>query len=100
MMKLSEAFEKVEEWSKLGEKVDICVVRYGKLTIDRGGIERGIKPCPFCDAVTGMGIILVVHDDGRAVGYDPGLYHYADAGHPITEEDLDVDLFLSMIANV
>ena len=99
-MELSEAFEKVEEWNRQGESINAYEIRYGKLTIDHGRIQMGLQGCPFCDAVTGMGLISVTHDDGRSVSFDPALFHFARAGHPITEEDLDVDLFLSMIADV
>ena len=61
----------------------------GKVTLYFGGIERGLQPCPHCGAAAGMGFIGVSHEDGRSLSFDPILYHYAQAGHPITADDVD-----------
>ena len=98
-MTLSEAFDKIEQWSQEGERIDVCVVRYGKLTIDRGGIQRGLEGCMICGHYHGMGCITVQHDDGRGIGIDLKLYHYAKAGHTITEEDIDAELLAAIIAD-
>jgi hypothetical protein len=74
-------------------------IRSGQVSIDVGGIQRGIKPCPHCGAMTNMGLIIVRHDDGRGLGFDPALYHYAQAGHPITQDDVDGDVLLSIMAD-
>lgn len=74
-------------------------LRSGQVSVDVGGIQRGIKPCPHCGAMTSMGLIIVRHDDGRVLGFDPALYHYAQAGHPITRDDVDGDALLSIMAD-
>jgi hypothetical protein len=73
--------------------------RSGAVTFYFGGIERGLQPCPHCGAPAGMGFIGVTHDDGRGLSFDPILYHYAQAGHPITAEDVDVGLLLAIMAD-
>ena len=74
-------------------------IRSGQVSVDVGGIQRGVKSCPHCGATTGMGLIVVRHDDGRGVGFDPALYHYAQAGHSITQADVDGDVLLSIMAD-
>jgi hypothetical protein len=71
----------------------------GKVTLYFGGIERGFQPCPHCGATAGMGFIGVSHDDGRSLSFDPILYHYAQAGHPITADDVDAGLLLAIMAD-
>jgi hypothetical protein len=73
--------------------------RTGKVTLYFGGIERGFQPCPHCGATAGMGFIGVTHDDGRGLSFDPLLYHYAQAGHPIAAEDVDAGLLLAIMAD-
>jgi hypothetical protein len=73
--------------------------RTGKVTLYFGGIERGLQPCPHCGAAAGMGFIGVTHDDGRGLSFDPILYHYAQAGHPIAAEDVDAGLLLAIMAD-
>jgi hypothetical protein len=73
--------------------------RTGKVTLYFGGIERGFQPCPHCGATAGMGFIGVSHDDGRSLSFDPILYHYAQAGHPITADDVDAGLLLAIMAD-
>jgi hypothetical protein len=71
----------------------------GKVTLYFGGIERGFQPCPHCGATAGMGFIGVSHEDGRSLSFDPILYHYAQAGHPITADDVDAGLLLAIMAD-
>ena len=97
-MRLSEAFDHIEQWSREGEDTGICVRRYGYVIIDRGGLERGFDVCPVCGAATGAGHIVVSHDDGRRVRIDVRLYHYAQAGHPISREQLDSERLLAILA--
>jgi hypothetical protein len=73
--------------------------RSGAVTLYFGGIERGLQPCPHCGGMAGMGFIGVTHDDGRGLSFDPILYHYAQAGHPITDSDVDAGLLLSIMAD-
>jgi hypothetical protein len=73
--------------------------RTGAVTLYFGGIERGFQPCPHCGATAGMGFIGVSHDDGRSLSFDPLLYHYAQAGHAITAEDVDAGLLLAIMAD-
>ena len=58
---------------------------------------RGILPCPFCDSWTGMGDVSVHHKDGRSVGFGIPLFHFAEAGHPITTEDIDGEMLVSIM---
>jgi hypothetical protein len=71
----------------------------GAVTLYFGGIERGLQPCPHCGGMAGMGFIGVSHDDGRSLSFDPILYHYAQAGHPIADEDVDGGLLLAIMAD-
>ena len=66
----------------------------GQVMIDYR-IERGILPCPVCGQWTGMGMITVRHIDGRSVVFSPALYHYVDAGHPLS--DIDGDLLIAIM---
>lgn len=98
-MTLTEAFETIERWSKEGQEVGDCRHRYGYVIIDRGGMMLGLTSCPVCGATTGMGVITVSHDDGRGVGIEVPFYHYVEAGHPISKEQLDTDLLFAIIAD-
>lgn len=73
--------------------------RSGKVSLYFGGIERGLQPCPHCGQTAGMGYIQVTHEDGRGVRFDPLLYHYAQAGHPITREDVDGETLVAIMAD-
>ncbi len=86
-------------WSAIPWRERPKEIRSGMVCIDVGGIERGLQPCPHCGATTGMGLIVVRHDDGRGIGFDPALYHYAQVGHPITQADVDGDALLSIMAD-
>jgi len=98
-MTLSEAFDTIEQYSQEGERAGTCLFRYGRLLIDRGGIQRGLDCCPVCGQYHGMGWIFVTHDDGRRIGIHLPLYHYAKAGHPISETDIDAELLFAIIAD-
>ena len=76
----------------------LSLFQSGPVYVYAGMVQRGIKPCPICGAMTGMGSIVVVHQDGRAVSFDPALYHYADAGHPITADDVDVETLVAIVS--
>lgn len=89
VMDAMEALLKIEEFTTSGEQVDICKYRYGNLIIDRGGVERGLTLCPYCGMYIPMGVIVVAHEDGRAVHFNVGLFHYAEAGHPLPEDVVD-----------
>ena len=71
----------------------------GKVILYFGGIERGLQPCPHCGAAAGMGFIGVSHEDGRSLSFDPILYHNAQAGHPITADDVDAEMLLAIMAD-
>ena len=98
-MRLSDAFDTIEQWSKEGKDAGNCAVRYGYLIIDKGGIGKGLTWCPVCGATTGMGHIEVSHDDGRRVRIDVQLYHYVQVGHSISQEQLDSELLCGMLAD-
>jgi len=70
----------------------------GKVTIDYR-IARGIMPCPVCGQWTGMGTITVRHVDGRSVAFSPALYHYVDAGHVISDSDIDGELLIAIMGD-
>jgi hypothetical protein len=74
--------------------------RLGPVTVDAGGIQRGVISCSHCGETTGMGTIIVSHDDGRTVHFHPQLFHYAQAGHPITDEDVDRNVLVAIMADV
>ena len=74
--------------------------RSGPTTVDASRLQRGIISCPHCGAVTGMGTISVRHDDGRTVDFHPQLFHYAQAGHPITAEDVDRDALVAIMSDL
>jgi len=98
-MTLSEAFDKIEKYSQEGERAGTCLFRYRRLLIDRGGIQRGVESCPICGNYHGMGWITVTHDDGRHITIQLPLYHYAKAGHPISDTDIDAELLFAIIAD-
>jgi len=82
-MNLLAALLKITEFTKSGEEVDICKYRYGNLLIDLGKVQRGLRRCQYCGALIPMGVIAIAHKDGRAVRFNAGLYHHAQAGHPL-----------------
>jgi len=47
----------------------------------------------------GMGSITVCHDDGRTVRFNPRLFHYAEAGHPITNRDVNCKLLVAIMSD-
>ena len=99
-MTLAEAFDTIDRWRKEGAPAGAYSRRVGCVVIDTGGIQMGLTSCPVCGATTGMGHITLSHDDGRRVSIDLPLFHYAEAGHPITPEQLDRELLFSIIADV
>lgn len=74
-------------------------LRSGKVTIYTGGVELGVRPCPHCGGLTGMGTIVVEHEDGHRVSISPALYHYAAAGHPITDADVNGEKLMAILAD-
>ncbi|MDW8070451.1 MAG: hypothetical protein RMK79_03150 [Anaerolineae bacterium] len=72
--------------------------RIGKVFVDTGGLQRGVTPCPLCGALMGMGSITVRHDDGRTVHFSLRLFHYAEAGHPITSRDVNGKLLIAIMS--
>ncbi|GEM_PF-2886178 len=73
--------------------------RSGRVFIDTSGLQRGVVPCPRCGALMGMGSITVCHDDGRTVRFNPRLFHYAEAGHPITNRDVNCKLLVAIMSD-
>jgi hypothetical protein len=71
----------------------------GGVTLYFGGIARSLLPCPHCGLMTNTGYVGVAHEDGRSLRFDPALYHYAQAGHPITVEDVDAEMLLAIMAD-
>ncbi len=72
--------------------------RIGKVFVDTRGLQRGVVPCPRCGALMGMGSIKVYHDDGRMVYFSPRLFHYVEAGHPITSRDVNGNLLVAIMS--
>jgi hypothetical protein len=97
---LLEVLLKVEGVTAPQAMVETAVYRMGKITVDRTGVQRGVVPCPYCGKAVGMGVISVRHADGRAVSFDPRVFHYADVNHPITPADLDMETLVAMMAEV
>ena len=73
--------------------------RFGKVFINDGTVQRGLAPCPHCGRAVGMGLITVMHADGRMVGFKPRLHHYVQEGHPITNEDIDGETLIAILAD-
>jgi hypothetical protein len=53
--------------------------------------------CPHCGASYNAGHFRVRHQDGREVRFDVGLVHNAQAGHPISSQDVNTDTLISMM---
>ncbi len=98
IMELKEAILKVEQimYQEI-DPIDFYRCRSGLVVVDRSGIQRGQVPCPFCGELAGMGVIEVRHDDGRAVYLDPLLFHLAEVGHPITDQDVAGQLLVDIM---
>lgn len=71
--------------------------RLGKVFVDTSGVQRGVLPCPLCGALMGMGSITLRHDDGRTVHFSPRLFHYVEAGHPVTSRDVNGKLLVAIM---
>jgi hypothetical protein len=109
MMTVQEAVHKVEEIHRRGMEeqerssrpsiAEMFTHRSGRVAVYTGGVQRGIKACLHCSGMTGMGEIVVRHEDGREVAFGVELYHYAQAGHPITPEDVDGETLLAILAD-
>ena len=97
MMTLAEALRRLEQVWTPKNSSEPCIYRSGKVTLDARYLERGIIPCPICGAMMGMGMLTLRHEDGRAVRFQPGLFHYVQAGHPI--EGVDVALLVAIMAD-
>ncbi len=70
--------------------------RSGKITVTRH-LDRAVGSCPYCGAENNAGHFLVRHEDGRELRFDVGLVHYAQAGHLISVEDIDIDTMISIM---
>ena len=69
-----------------------------KITIT-GNIYRMLLNCPHCGGTHLHGTIFVQHKDGRKARFDAGLFHYADAGHPIPKHWVDGATLVELIAD-
>lgn len=98
-MTIQEAIRRIEEIRTPAPGEGPCVYGSGRVTVDRGEVQRGVLPCPVCGRLAGMGVITVRHADGRWVRYDPRLVHYAEAGHAITAEEVDAEMLLAIVAD-
>lgn len=97
-MTVEEALRLIEELCVRKNMIDPCTYRYNQITIDCWQVERGLVPCLHCGALAGMGTIAIRHDDGRTVRFSPQLFHYAEAGHPIADEDVDRDMVVALMS--
>ena len=75
---------------------DLSTHRSRKVTVRRVQ-DRAVGACPYCDAVHNAGHFLVRHQDGREVRFDVVLVHYAQAGHLISSEDVNIDTLISVM---
>jgi len=94
-MTLAEALRRLEKVWVPKNSTEPCIYRSGKVTLDARCLERGIISCPYCGAMMGMGMLTLRHEDGRAVRFQPGLFHYVQAGHPI--EGVNVALLVAIM---
>jgi hypothetical protein len=62
-------------------------------------LGRGLEHCPHCGGLVNMGVIVVRHDDGRGVGFEPRLGHYIEVGHPITSDDIDGETLIAILTD-
>ena len=69
-----------------------------RITI-KGNVYRMLAPCAICGGTHLHGTIFVQHKDGRKARLDAGLFHYADAGHPIPEHRVDGATLVELIAD-
>ena len=81
----------VKEEGQLGHRFGQVFIRYL--------LQRGVEHCPHCTGFVNMGMIVVKHDDGRMVGFEPRLGHYVQVGHPITSEDIDGETLIAILAD-
>lgn len=108
-MTVVEAIRKVEEIHQRGIEArnrprgttieEMLTYRSGKVGVYTGRVQRGVLPCRYCGGWTGMGEIVVRHEDGREVTFGVELYHYAEAGHPIMPEDVDGEILVAIMAD-
>jgi hypothetical protein len=77
---------------------ELSTHRSGNVTVRRV-LARAIGACPYCDAVQNAGHFLVRHQDGQEVRFDVMLVHYAQAGHLISSEDVNIDTLISVMEN-
>lgn len=96
-MTLAEALRRLDQVWKPKNSTESCIYRLGKITLDARYLERGIIPCPYCGKMMGMGMLTLCHEDGRAVRFQPGLFHYVEAGHSI--EGVNVALLVAIMAD-
>ena len=92
------ALENADRDGRLREHVqELSKYRSGLVTVTRN-LDRSIGTCPHCGADYNAGSYIVRHVDGREVRFDTLLAHYASEGHPITKNDVDIDLLLMLMA--
>lgn len=77
--------------------VATCTYRRGNITIDAGAVERGLTSCPHCGATIGMGVLRIMHSDGRSVVFRVGFFHDVEAGHSLA--GVDTDTLVSIVAD-
>jgi hypothetical protein len=101
-MKVEDAIRRVDALCRSGRVVEERGRqgrRSGRVFVETGSIQRGLMPCPHCGAPAGMGTVRVRHDDGRSVSFNPRLFHYAAAGHPISARDVDGKKLAAIVAD-
>jgi len=93
------ALEEADRAGHLREYVaELSSGRSGLVTVTRQ-LDRSIGTCPYCGASYNAGSYIVRHTDGREVRFDTALAHHASEGHPITPNDVDIDLLLLLLAD-
>ena len=78
---------------------DNYTVRRGSVSVSFGAIQRGLDVCPLCGATTGMGVIIITHDELGEVDMPVQMYHYAEVKHPIGSELFHSELLAMIMAD-
>ena len=69
----------------------------GKVTLTFN-YYRSLVACPVCRQLISHGRIVLEHSDGMSVEFPVQMYHYIDAGHPIT--GIDGDLLIEIVNEI